>query len=366
MLVGGRGTVGALNVLPLLSGAWLLSRRLTIALSVLAVACRVAAVEIGAIPIVTGATQSLTVPILALLGRMAAESVTARRSAAQRLDEVRRQREQTAALERAKAEFLRLASHELRTPVTVLAGYVSMLLDGSLGTLPDGAARVVPVLAAKLKAMALMIDHMLETARMEDDRLQLHLEAIDLRDLVRRSAESMRPVCGPRHRLLVDTPAEPVVVEADRLRLETIVNNLIDNAVKYSPDGGEVRVIVMAGRDGAEVLVRDEGMGIPAGQQDRLFGRFNRLHPERTAIGGTGLGLYVSRELARLHRGDLRCESTPGQGSTFTLSLPARPDLADGVPSARPAPQPGVALPDGAKVSRNGRRARVPGRSRLA
>jgi two-component system sensor histidine kinase SenX3 len=119
-------------------------------------------------------------------------------------------------------------------------------------------------------------------------------------------------------------PGSAVPVVGDRSRLSMIVTNLLHNALKYSPAGGEVRVTCRVADGTAEVAVHDQGVGIAAEDIGRLFTRFGRIvTPETAGIGGTGLGLYLARDLARRHGGDVRVESRPGEGSTFTLRLPA-------------------------------------------
>jgi signal transduction histidine kinase len=226
-------------------------------------------------------------------------------------------------LERMKSDFLNLASHELRAPIAVLRGYVSMLEDGSLGSLSESMRAVVPVMTGKLREMNLMINQMLETARLEDSRLILTQERIDLREVLAGAGEVMRPIAADHHEILVDAGVRRVLVDADRSRLTTILTNLIDNAIKYSPQGGEVRCRLQVGRGGARLSVADSGLGIEGEDLPRLFTRFGRLvNAENSHIPGTGLGLYLSRELARMHGGDIEVESTPGQGSVFTLRLP--------------------------------------------
>jgi len=226
-------------------------------------------------------------------------------------------------LERMKSDFLNLASHELRGPIAVLRGYVSMLEDGSLGSLSESMRGVIPVMTVKLREMNLMINQMLETARMEDSRLILSQEQLDLREVLAGAAEVMRPIAADHHRILTDPGVEPVPVVGDRGRLTTILTNLIDNAIKYSPQGGEVRCRLEATAGGARLSVADSGLGIDAEDLPRLFTRFGRLvKADRRNIGGTGLGLYLARELARMHGGDIEVESAPGRGSVFTLRLP--------------------------------------------
>ena len=230
--------------------------------------------------------------------------------------------ERLTALERTKTEFLNLASHELRAPLTVIRGYLSMLREGSLGQLPSYVADVLPVMLDKAEQMNRLVEQMLEASRLEEGRLELKLEPADLRELVRAALEETRPLSTPIHRLELETAPREVLVVVDRQRVTTIVSNLISNAIKYSPAGGEVRLRVDVD-EGAVVAVQDQGVGIAHPDQPRLFTRFGRITtPETRNVPGTGLGLYLSRELARLHGGDLTFQSEPGAGSTFTLTLP--------------------------------------------
>lgn len=241
-----------------------------------------------------------------------------------RSDQLREHGERMAALDHAKSEFLRLASHELRGPLGVLRGYLSMLADGSLGQLPASAAGVMPILTAKVGEINMLIDQMLETARLEDSRLQLTLEETDLRELVTSAVDAVRPAAGTTHRLSVSVPERPVTALVDRARILTILTNLLDNAIKYSPEGGAVSCELLETAGTARITVHDEGLGIDPRDLSRLFTRFGRLVTrDNSHIAGTGLGLYLSRELARMHHGDITVSSVPGTGSTFVLELPA-------------------------------------------
>ena len=231
--------------------------------------------------------------------------------------------ERLAALERTKTEFLNLASHELRGPLTVLRGYLAMIEAGTLGPIPDQLREVLPILHAKSNEMNGLVEEMIEAARLEEGRLELHREQVDLRDLARRALDMVRPITDPTHPVVVKQPRHPIRVEVDPDRVVTIVNNLLSNAIKYSPKGGEVRLEVEEDDDHAEVRVKDRGVGIDPAKMNVLFTRFGRIAtPETKHISGTGLGLYLSRELARLHGGDLVAESEPGKGSTFVLRVP--------------------------------------------
>lgn len=230
-----------------------------------------------------------------------------------------------AALDSAKSQFLNLASHELRSPLTVLRGYVSMIADGSLGELPDGVSRVVPVLTGKLAQMSSLIEEMLDAARLEDDRLQLHVERVDVREVLRQCVRQVEPLLKGNQRTVVDD-GPPVMVEADPTRLATAIKNLVDNALKYSPDGGDVTCGVSVEDGRALVSVRDVGLGIAEEDMPRLFSRFGRIvTAENSHILGTGLGLYLARELMRMQGGDITATSAAGEGSTFVVSLPLAP-----------------------------------------
>lgn len=233
--------------------------------------------------------------------------------------------ERLAALERTKTEFLNLASHELRGPITVIRGYLAMVEGGSLGRVPAQLRTVLPVLLAKADEMNQLIEQMIEAARLEEGRLELSPAPADLGEIAKKAIEMIRPLADKAHPLKLERPLEEIPVEVDVDRIVTIVNNLLSNAIKYSPNGGEVTVSVFRENSSGVVAVADHGVGIPRDQIDRLFTRFGRIvTPDTRHIEGTGLGLYLSRELARLHGGDLTAESEPGRGSKFVLRVPVR------------------------------------------
>ena len=233
--------------------------------------------------------------------------------------------ERLAALERTKTEFLNLASHELRGPITIIRGYLAMVESGALGRVPIQFRTILPVLLAKTDEMNQLIEQMIEAARLEEGRLDLSPAPADLGEIAGKAIEMIRPLAGASHPLKLKRPKESVPVEVDVDRIVTIVNNLITNAIKYSPNGGQVTVSVFRDDDSGVLAVEDHGVGIAADQIDRLFTRFGRIvTPDTRHIQGTGLGLYLSRELARLHGGDLTARSEPGRGSTFVLRVPVR------------------------------------------
>jgi PAS domain S-box-containing protein len=226
-------------------------------------------------------------------------------------------------LEAVKSQFLKLASHELRGPLATLRGYTSMLDEGALEDRPGARARAYRVLDAKARHMNVLVNQMLEAARLEEGRLDLSLRQLDLREPVRQAYEEARLLAPASHELQLQEPGGPVPVRGDELRIIAIVHNLLDNAVKYSPAGGTVHCRISVAADTAVVHVSDQGLGIADEDMPTLFTRFGRIVTEQNShISGAGLGLYLCRELAQMHGGELTAQSELGKGSTFRLSLP--------------------------------------------
>ena len=232
--------------------------------------------------------------------------------------------ERLAALESNKTQFLNLASHELRGPLTVIRGYVSMLETGMLGELNERGRRAADVMTAKVLEMNELIEEMIEAARLEEGGVTLRSVESDLRDIARDAAEVVAPLLGAKHELVMDLPDRRVRVNVDPDRTRTIIANLLSNAIKYSPDGGTITCQVRSRAGTARVSVSDHGIGISREGQSVLFTRFGRvITPQTEHLKGTGLGLFLGRQLARLQGGDITVASVEGEGSTFTLQLPS-------------------------------------------
>lgn len=228
-----------------------------------------------------------------------------------------------ASLEKAKTEFLNVASHELRGPMTVIKGYLTMLEEGSLGDLSAQSLSVVHLLIAKCDEVNWMVEQMVEAARLEEGRLALKKLPVDLVELTDLAIEGVSQLLS-KHQLSVEKPSSAVEAEVDPDRFQMVVRNLLSNAAKYSPKGARIKVRISGDGIGI-VAVTDEGIGIAEADQARLFSRFVRIETKATeSVSGTGLGLWLSREIARMHDGDLTVESTPGRGSTFTFRVPLR------------------------------------------
>jgi signal transduction histidine kinase len=260
-----------------------------------------------------------------VLAEQTQEKLEARHRQELEANRLRKKADHLASLEQAKSEFLRLASHELRGPAATLGGYLAMIEDESLGPIPQRLRPVLPMLRAKASQINLLANEMVEAARLEDGGVQLKRKRVDLRELVRRSVSTAETTATPSHRVRFDDRiGGELWVLGDVLRLEIIVANLLDNAVKYSPKGGDVTAQLTMSGDRAVLKVQDHGIGIAPEDMDRLFVRFSRV-PTLIDVPGTGLGLYLARELARLHKGEIVAASKPGEGSEFVLSLPVEP-----------------------------------------
>jgi signal transduction histidine kinase len=223
--------------------------------------------------------------------------------------------------------------------VTVIRGYVSMLESGMLGELNDRGRQAARTMEAKVMEMNELIEEMIEAARLEEGAVTLHAVEADLRDIVRMAVDVVAPLLDSKHELTLDLPERRLEVMVDPDRTRTIISNLLSNAIKYSPDGGTVSVQVRSRLGVARVAVTDEGLGISREGMATLFTRFGRvITPQTEHLKGTGLGLFLARQLARLQGGDIAVTSVEGKGSTFTLQLPAAGSLQPAAANGEPAP----------------------------
>src|SRR6266851_4276769 len=235
------------------------------------------------------------------------------------------------AAEQLKDEFLSIAAHELRTPLAVLKGFVqTLLVQTTRGKGPQLVEWQLEALQSIDQATARLVElteDLLDVTRLQAGRLALHVDPTDLVALARRVVTRLQ-MTTERHTLSLATSVEHLVAQVDPRRMEQVLSNLIGNAIKYSPEGGSIEVTIREEEQAHEALlcVSDHGIGIPAQQQLLVFGRFARADNARAhSIGGTGLGLYLCRELVERHGGRIWFESTEGQGSTFFVALPLVP-----------------------------------------
>jgi len=206
--------------------------------------------------------------------------------------------------------------------MTVIKGYLTMLDGGSFGYLPPKAISVLPLLISKADEVNSMIEQMIEAARLEEGRLALKKESGDIVELTEMAIVDIILLLA-KHDVELDKPPRPIAADVDPDRFQIVVKNLISNAAKYSEEGRPIKVQVTHNGTSGTVKVIDEGVGISKDDQARLFTRFGRIESGATMhVSGAGLGLWLSREIARMHDGDLTVESEPGKGSTFTFKVP--------------------------------------------
>ena len=227
---------------------------------------------------------------------------------------------------RMKDDFVAFIVHELRTPLTSIRGYVDLLVDGEVGELRPDQLAAVGVVDRNAHRLLRLVDDLLFVARAEAGRFDLELSELDLGALVAESAEAAKPAAVAKEIELAFAadPAPPM--PGDRTRLGQLVDNLISNAVKFTPNGGRVGIRLRAQGARATLEVADSGIRIAPSEQARLFDRFFRASSATArAIPGTGLGLVISKAIAEAHDGTISVESREGAGTTFRVELPLAP-----------------------------------------
>jgi PAS domain S-box-containing protein len=225
-------------------------------------------------------------------------------------------------IDQIKEDFLSVTAHELRTPVTSLLGYTNLLVRrAEHGDWNDRDIHAIRMIETQVQRLTQLINGLVDVSRVQAGALELHAQPVELHALAQQAVALIRPK-APDHLLVVEGPAEPVVVGGDPQRLDQVVSHLIENALKFSPWGGTITVRVWADEE-AHISVADVGIGIPEDAIGQLFERFYRaanVDPER--ISGLGVGLYLVKELVAAHEGRIEVQSAPDHGTTFEIILP--------------------------------------------
>ena len=230
------------------------------------------------------------------------------------------------ALDELKGEFVATVSHELRTPLAAIYGAAQTLRRADVQLGVENRERLLEVIAAESERLSRIAGEILLASNLDSGRFSVETQQLDVEELVTDVVDEMRALTASRQDIVIDLVANnglsPATCDGDKLR--QVLINLLDNAVKYSPDGGRIEVRVEPHDNCVRFVITDEGLGIPHGEQQRIFGKFYRLDPRLTrGVGGTGLGLYIWRELVRRMEGRLSVTSSEGRGSSFVVDLPA-------------------------------------------
>jgi PAS domain S-box-containing protein len=227
-------------------------------------------------------------------------------------------------LERVKGDFVSTVSHELRTPIASIIGYTEVLEDGLVGELTDAQLEVVDRVDRNGRRLLLLVEDLLTLSQIESSALKIEPVVTDIRSVVTNAHASLASVLSNRRLdVVVSTPDEPVVHHGDPVQLERMVTNLLTNAVKFTPDGGTVEVMLHSDGELSEIVVKDDGMGITLDDQSKLFTRFFRSNEAtEQAIQGTGLGLTIVKAIVALHGGRISVSSAYGQGTTVSVMVP--------------------------------------------
>jgi signal transduction histidine kinase len=270
-----------------------------------------------------GATRPVTVPIVLRGGELwiAVSGVDFAEGTVYALQDVTDEH----ALEKARSDFVATASHELRTPLAAVYGAVRTLRREDVEFSEEDRVQFLDMIESEAVRLATIVDQILLAGQLDADVVELDIGECDPAQLAAGVIESASVHVPEGISLSVSTDGATSIV-CDENKLRQVLVNLLDNAIKYSPDGGRVEIQLQGEDGGCLIHVVDEGLGIPSSESERIFEKFYRLDPQQTqGVGGSGLGLYICRELVERMSGRLTVESEPGRGSRFTIELPARP-----------------------------------------
>jgi signal transduction histidine kinase len=227
--------------------------------------------------------------------------------------------------EQMKSTFVSVISHELKTPVALIKGYAGTLRRPDAAWDPETLADGLAVIEEEADRLNALIDNLLDASRIQAGVFKLERGEVELARLARKVVDGFR-VQTDNHTFELDFPADLPLVLADEARVRQVLDNLVSNAIKYSPQGGPIRIGAWLDGPDVTVYVADRGIGIPAGEQGRLFDSFYRVDSGlRRQTKGTGLGLYLCKAIVEAHNGRIWVRSEPGKGSTFFFTLSPSP-----------------------------------------
>jgi signal transduction histidine kinase len=223
---------------------------------------------------------------------------------------------------RERDEFVSLVTHEIKSPLTSISGYVDLARESVSSSDPAAAVESLEVVKAESRKILRLVEDLLDSSRMEAGRFSLEWEEVDLEQLTEQVIGRYRRTS--RRQITLSVPEPLPKIDGDGTRLSQVVENLVSNACKYSSPEGEIVVTLVSGQDRVQLIVSDRGEGIPPEKLPRIFERFYRVEEGAQTAKGTGLGLYITRQLVQMHGGSIDVESKLGVGTTFTVVLPIR------------------------------------------
>jgi signal transduction histidine kinase len=227
-------------------------------------------------------------------------------------------------------DFIAFAAHELRGPITVIRGYLDVLEDELKDVLKDDQEELFRRLTVSANRLSGYINNILNTSRYDRRHLKMHLAEVPVTEVYDMIRDDMQMRASSQNRMLaVNIPDGLPTIAADSNSLSEVFGNLIDNAIKYSNEGGAINVSAGVKGDMVEVLIEDHGIGMPGNVVSNLFQKFYRSHRSRETVAGTGIGLYISKAIVESHGGNISVRSEEGKGSTFAVSLPTFKSVAD-------------------------------------
>ncbi|HPU42805.1 MAG: ATP-binding protein [Dictyoglomaceae bacterium] len=230
-------------------------------------------------------------------------------------------------LDRMKSEFVANVSHELKTPLTAIKGYSELLMKMKLP--PEKVRNYYEIINKEAERLTQLINDLLEVSRIESGRIELRRDVVELRKIIKERATFFQTQTT-KHKIILQFPEYPVLVLGDSARLSQVFHNLLDNAIKYSPNGGNVTIRVTDKIEEIIIDVQDQGIGIPPEHLPHIFDRFYRVDSSlRKTSGGTGLGLSIVKSIIEAHNGKISVASKLGEGTNFTIRIPRRFSLVD-------------------------------------
>jgi signal transduction histidine kinase len=257
-------------------------------------------------------------------------NITLQQRIANATRELRASNAQLRHLDKAKDEFLSMASHQLRTPLTSVKGYISMIMDGDVGKVSTDQKKLLGEAFNNSERMVGLINDFLSVSRIQTGRFVIDKVPIDLSLVVEQEVDSLRANAGARQMELVyDKPTDCPIMDIDESKIRQVIMNFIDNAIYYSHPNTKININLVVDKGEILFTVKDTGIGVPKSERDQLFTKFYRAsNAKKTRPDGTGVGLFLAKKVVDGHDGDVIFDSVEGKGSTFGFKLPIKPLVA--------------------------------------